>query len=73
MTSKESLYVFLSIMLLWLIVWYSENMEEKTAQFYSEPQTERKYAIFADVDIYMTKKQHKMHININIYHKCLVL
>lgn len=34
-------------------------------QFYSEAQTERKYAVFADVDIYyMTKKQH---ININIY------
>ncbi len=28
------------------IVWYSENMEEeKTAQFYSEAQTEQKHVI----------------------------
>ncbi len=29
------------------IVWYSENMEEKTAQFYSETQTEQNYSIYA--------------------------
>ncbi len=34
------------------IVWYSENMEEKTAQFYSETQTEQKYEFGADSDIY---------------------
>ncbi len=28
------------------IVWYSENMKEKTARFYSETQTEQKYAIW---------------------------
>ncbi len=28
------------------LVWYSENMEEETAQFYSEVQTEQKYEIW---------------------------
>ncbi len=37
------------------IVWCNENMEEKTAQFYSETQTEHKYEIGADADIYMMK------------------
>ncbi len=37
------------------IVWYSENMEEKTAQFYSETQTEQKYEFAADADISMMK------------------
>ncbi len=32
---------------------YSENMEEKTATFYSETQTEQKYEFGADADTYM--------------------
>ncbi len=32
------------------IVWYCENMEEKTAQFYSETQSEQKCEFAADAD-----------------------
>ncbi len=39
------------------IVWYSENMEEKTAQFHSKAQTEQKWDQW---DLYKHSRYHKM-------------
>ncbi len=62
------------------IVWYCENMQKKTAQFYSEAQTEQKYAIWcrcwylcgqkvmklADTHIKWYKYQSSLYISNNM-------